>query len=142
MPYARLALFLAILTAAIGLGELVYFRAGYLPRQWLPIILWAAVPAPLFYWLASLVVRSVPAARIVCTALGLALALGAYGAWDVTLGPGRDESLSGLILIGVPVYQNALFLAGRRLGSRAARSGRRSTVTRSASACRHSAIFL
>jgi hypothetical protein len=112
MPYARLALFLAILTAAIGLGELVYFRAGYLPRQWLPIILWAAVPAPLFYWLASLVVRSVPAARIVCTALGLALALGAYGAWDVTLGPGRDESLSGLILIGVPVYQNALFLAG------------------------------
>jgi hypothetical protein len=43
---------------------------------------------------------------------GAALALGAYGAWDVTLGPGRDESLSGLILIGVPVYQNALFLAG------------------------------
>jgi len=95
MPYARLALLLAILTAAIGLGELVYFSAGYLPRQWLPIILWAAVPAPLFY-----------------TALGLALAIGAYGAWDVTLGPGRNESLSGLIVIGVPAYQNALFLAG------------------------------
>jgi len=111
MPYARLALLLAILTAAIGLGELVYFSAGYLPRQWLPIILWAAVPAPLFYWLASRFVRSVPAARIICAALGLALALGAYGAW-VTLGPGRDESLSGLILSGVPVYQTALFLAG------------------------------
>ena len=111
MPYARLALLLAILTAAIGLGELVYFSAGYLPRQWLPIILWAAVPAPLFYWLASRFVRSVPAARIICAALGLALALGAYGAW-VTLGPGRDESLSGLIVIGVPAYQNALFLAG------------------------------
>ncbi|MET0432452.1 MAG: hypothetical protein ABWZ86_08245, partial [Hyphomicrobium sp.] len=61
MPYARLALFLAMLTAAIGLGELVYFSAGYLPRQWLPIILWAVVPAPLFYWLASRFVRSVPA---------------------------------------------------------------------------------
>ena len=45
MPYARLALILAVLTAAIGLGELVYFSPGYLPRQWLPIILWAAVPA-------------------------------------------------------------------------------------------------
>jgi hypothetical protein len=28
------------------------------------------------------------------------------------LGPGRNESLSGLIVIGVPAYQNALFLAG------------------------------
>ena len=89
MPYARLALLLAILTAAIGLGELVYFSAGYLPRQWLPIILWAAVPAPLFYRLASRVVRSVPAARIVCTALGLALALGAY---DVTVEAYRPGS--------------------------------------------------
>ena len=112
MPYSRLALILAVLTAAIGLGELVYFSAGYLPRQWLPIIIWAAVPALLFYWLASRFVRSVPAARIICTALGLALAIGAYGAWDVTLGPGRNESLSGLIVIGVPAYQNMLFLAG------------------------------
>lgn len=112
MPFSRLALVLASLIAAIGLAELVYFSAGYLPRQWLPIVLWAAVPALLACWLATRFVRSTVAAYVVCTALGLALALGAYGAWDVTLGPGRDESLNGLIVISVPAYQNAMLLIG------------------------------
>jgi hypothetical protein len=101
---------LAIATAAIGLAELVYFSSGYLPRQWGPILLWASLPPLAAYAVATLFVRSTPAAAIICVGLGMALALGAWGIWDVTLGPGRDESLSGLIVIAMPAYQSVILV--------------------------------
>ena len=103
MPYSRLALVLAVLIAVIGVGELAYFSHGYLPRQWPPIVLWAAVPPLLAWWLATRFVRSRWGAFVICAALALALAFAAFGAWDVTLGPGRNESLGGLIVIMGPV---------------------------------------
>lgn len=108
MPFSRFALVLATLIAAIGVGELVYFSDGYLPRQWLVIALWVVIPVLFAYWLAARFFRSTAAATIVCAALALALALGVFGAWDVTLGPGRNESLNGLVVVGVPAYQYAL----------------------------------
>lgn len=79
MPFSRLALVLATLIAAIGVGELVYFSDGYLPRQWLVIALWVVVPVLFAYWLAIRFFRSTAAARIVCAAFALALALGVFG---------------------------------------------------------------
>ncbi len=99
MPFARAALVLAAFTGAIGLAELIYFSAGYLPRQWGPIVLWAALPAPLACWLATRFARSKDAAAIMCATLLLALALGAFGAWDVTLGPNRHPSINGLVVV-------------------------------------------
>jgi hypothetical protein len=110
MPHAALALVLALAVAAINLGELVYFSDGYLPHQILAILFWAVLPAPAAYWLANRLVRDARAAKVVCTGLGLALALGLLGAWDVVLGPGRDEPLNGLIVVSVPLYQNPLLV--------------------------------
>ncbi len=110
MPNSRLALALAFAAAAIGLAELVYFSSGYLPRQWGPILLWASLPPLAAYWIATRFVRSTPAAAIICVGFGMALALGAWGLWDVTLGRGRGESLSGLIVIGMPAYQNVILV--------------------------------
>jgi hypothetical protein len=104
----RLGWVFAIAGSAIGLAELAYFSDGYLPRQWLPIALWAGMPMPLSCWLGAKLARTRLAARVMATGLGAALALGAFGLWDVTLGPGQHESLSGLIVITVPAYQLAV----------------------------------
>jgi hypothetical protein len=39
--------------------------------------------------------------------LALALALGMWTYWDAFLGPSRDESLAGLIVLFAPLYQLA-----------------------------------
>jgi hypothetical protein len=119
----RLGWVFAIAGAAIGLAELVYFSDGYLPRQWLPIALWAGLPMPMACWLGAKLTRTRLAARILAMGFGVALAFGIFGLWDVTLGPGQHESLNGLIVITVPAYQLAVlavtllatWLAGRRV---------------------------
>jgi len=108
MDLLRLGWVFAIAGAAVGLFELYHFSDGYLPRQWLPIALWAGLPLPLAAWLGGKLVRSHPAQRILTMGLGMALALGLFGLWDVTLGPGKNESLNGLVVITIPAYQIAL----------------------------------
>ena len=110
MPYRGLTLAFALAIAAINLGELLYFSPGYLPRQIGLIALWAGLPAPLVWFIGTRFIIKRQAARVLLGGLGIALALGAFGAWDVTIGPGRNESLSGLIVIMMPAYQNALIL--------------------------------
>jgi hypothetical protein len=110
MPHAAVALVLALATGAVNLAELVAFSDGYLPRQILLIALWAVLPALGVYWLGKRFIRSALPAKLLCGGLGLALALGAFGAWDVFLGPGRDEPLNGLIVVMVPTYQNLVLL--------------------------------
>lgn len=108
MDLARLGWAFALAGSAIGLFELLHFSDGYEPRQWLPIALWAGAPLPLAAWLGGKLAGSHQAQRILTVGLGLALALGLFGLWDVTLGPGRNESLSGLVVITMPAYQIAL----------------------------------
>jgi hypothetical protein len=108
MDLARLGWAFALAGSAIGLFELYHFSDGYEPRQWLPIALWAGVPLPLAAWLGGKLVGTYRAQRILTVGLGIALALGLFGLWDVILGPGRNESLSGLVVITMPAYQIAL----------------------------------
>lgn len=110
MDLLSLAWVFAIAGAAIGLGELIYFADGYLPHQVAAIALWVGIPMPAAAWFGVRLVRSPAGARMLATGLGVALALGLFGLWDVTVGPGKDESLSGLIVITMPAYQIA-FLA-------------------------------
>jgi hypothetical protein len=133
MDLLRLGWAFALAGAAIGLFELYYFSSGYEPRQWLPIALWAGLPMPLTAWIGGKLARSHPAQRILTMGLGIALALGLFGLWDVTLGPGRNESLNGLIVVTMPAYQIALlaptlmamWLVGRRDVSASASDGPR-----------------
>jgi hypothetical protein len=110
MPHAVIALVLALAVAAINLGELAYFSDGYLVQQYLPIFLWAVLPAAAVYWLGTRLLAAALPAKLLCAGLGVALTLGLFGAWDVFLGPGRDEPLSGLIVIAAPAYQNFVLL--------------------------------
>jgi len=108
MNFLRLGWAFALAGAAIGLFELYYFSDGYQPRQWLPIALWVGVPLPLAAWIGGKLSQTHPAQRILTMGLGVALALGLFGLWDVTLGPGKNESLNGLIVVTMPAYQIAL----------------------------------
>jgi hypothetical protein len=108
MDLLRLGWAFAFAGAAIGVFELYYFSGGYEPRQWLPIALWAGLPMPLTAWLGGKLAGTPQAQRILAMGLGVGLALGLFGLWDVTLGPGRNESLSGLVVITMPAYQIAL----------------------------------
>lgn len=112
-PRLRFAMIaLGVSVAAINFAELIHFSSGYLPRQILAILLWAVLPAPFLAWLGVRFARSRTAATILCTALTIALAIGLFGAWDVFLGPGKDEPLSGLIVVVGPTAQNALLFIG------------------------------
>jgi hypothetical protein len=112
MPYGPLALLLAAAIAAVNLGELAWFSNGYLPRQMAAIALWAGLPAPVAYLLGARTLRSGWGARILIGAMALALGVGLFGAWDVLLGPGREEPLNGLIVVVAPTYQNAVLALG------------------------------
>jgi hypothetical protein len=99
-----LARLFAVTGSIVALAELVYFSDGFLPRQLLPIALWAGGLMPLAYWIGKRLVKSPRAAVVLTAGLGLALALGLFGFWDVTFGSGREESLAGLIVIVMPAY--------------------------------------
>jgi hypothetical protein len=105
-----LARYFAFAGAFVGLAQLFYFSDGYLLRQLPVIALWAGATMPLAYWIGKLLVKTTRGARVLTAGLGLALALGIFGFWDVTLGSGREESLAGLIVIFMPAYQLAVLV--------------------------------
>jgi hypothetical protein len=108
MSNLSLARLFAIAGSIVALAELFYFSDGYLPRQLLPIALWAGALLPLAFWIGRRLAKSARAATVLAAGLGLALALGLFGFWDVTFGSGREESLAGLIVIVMPAYQLAV----------------------------------
>ena len=98
----------AIAGSIVALAELIHFSDGYLPRQLLPIALWAGGLMPLAYWVGKRLVKSARSAMVLTAGLGIALGLGLFGFWDVVFGSGREESLAGLIVIVMPAYQLAV----------------------------------
>ena len=127
MDLLRLGWAFALAGAAIGLFELYYFSGGYEPRQWLPDcsvgrLTHAAHGVDRRQARADAIRRSGyrhDGSRDWLSPSDL------FGLWDVTLGPGRNESLSGLMVIRCPPIRSRFWRRPSwRCGSSAARRQR------------------
>ncbi len=71
MSTLTLARLFAIAGSIVALAELAYFSDGYLPRQLLPIALWAGAMMPLAYWVGKRLVKGPRAAAVLTAGAGL-----------------------------------------------------------------------